>query len=95
MDRNGDGDLSPNEFLGRRDLFDKIDRDGDDLISPDEANAAHRDAVAATPPDRNRRNHRSNLIAAECLVRKPFGAHAMVRKRQSNESACSGPPKGG
>lgn len=50
MDRNSDGDLSPKEFLGRRALFDKIDRDGDGLISPDEANTAHRDAVATSPP---------------------------------------------
>jgi hypothetical protein len=49
MDRNGDGDLSPNEFLGRRALFDKIDRDRDGLISSEEANNAHRETVAASP----------------------------------------------
>lgn len=44
MDRNLDGDLSPNEFLGRRVLFDKIDLNGDGLISQEEANIANRQA---------------------------------------------------
>ena len=39
MDRNSDNDLSPNEFLGRRALFDKIDKNQDGLISADEATA--------------------------------------------------------
>ncbi|WP_010586154.1 hypothetical protein [Schlesneria paludicola] len=39
MDRNSDGDLSPNEFLGRRALFDTIDKDDDGLISAEEATA--------------------------------------------------------
>ncbi|MGO7888701.1 hypothetical protein ACC740_37830, partial [Rhizobium ruizarguesonis] len=37
MDRNGDGDLSPKEFLGRRKLFDSIDTNHDGLISMEEA----------------------------------------------------------
>lgn len=40
MDRNNDGDLSPKEFLGRRTLFDTIDKDHDGLISAEEATAA-------------------------------------------------------
>jgi hypothetical protein len=37
MDRNGDGDVSPREFLGSRDDFRRIDTDGDGLISAEEA----------------------------------------------------------
>jgi hypothetical protein len=37
MDRNGDGVISPREWLGRPEDFKKIDRDGDGLISPEEA----------------------------------------------------------
>jgi hypothetical protein len=40
MDRNHDGDLSPREFLGSRELFRKIDTDGDGLISLEEAEKA-------------------------------------------------------
>jgi Ca2+-binding EF-hand superfamily protein len=40
MDRNGDGDLSWNEFLGPRDVFQKLDKDHDELIDPVEAEAA-------------------------------------------------------
>jgi Ca2+-binding EF-hand superfamily protein len=37
MDRNGDGDVSPREFLGPPELFRKLDRNGDGLISKEEA----------------------------------------------------------
>jgi Ca2+-binding EF-hand superfamily protein len=37
MDRNGDGDLSPREFLGTLDDFRKLDWNGDGLISVEEA----------------------------------------------------------
>jgi Ca2+-binding EF-hand superfamily protein len=37
MDLNGDGDISPREWLGSPELFRKIDEDGDGLISLDEA----------------------------------------------------------
>jgi Ca2+-binding EF-hand superfamily protein len=37
MDRNGDGDVSPREFLGPRDEFRRLDADGDGLIDPKEA----------------------------------------------------------
>ncbi len=37
MDRNHDGDLSPREFLGSREEFDRLDTDGDGLISLEEA----------------------------------------------------------
>jgi Ca2+-binding EF-hand superfamily protein len=47
MDRNHDGDVSRREFLGPRDQFDRLDRDKDGLIDPDEARAA----LAANPKD--------------------------------------------
>lgn len=37
MDRNNDGDLTWNEFLGPRDVFDKLDLDRDGLVDPQEA----------------------------------------------------------
>jgi Ca2+-binding EF-hand superfamily protein len=37
MDRNGDGDVSPREFLGTAEEFQRFDRDGDGLISLEEA----------------------------------------------------------
>jgi Ca2+-binding EF-hand superfamily protein len=37
MDRNGDGDISPREFIGRDEDFRKLDADGDGLISAEEA----------------------------------------------------------
>jgi Ca2+-binding EF-hand superfamily protein len=40
MDRNGDGDVSPREFLGTREDFRRIDTDGDGLIDPVEAERA-------------------------------------------------------
>jgi hypothetical protein len=39
MDRNGDGDVSRREFLGTHPQFDRLDLDGDGLLSPDEADA--------------------------------------------------------
>lgn len=40
MDRNNDGDLSPREFVGPRQAFDRLDSDGDGLIDRSEAEAA-------------------------------------------------------
>ena len=40
MDRNGDGDVSPREFLGTPEAFKKLDLDGDGLLSRAEAEAA-------------------------------------------------------
>jgi Ca2+-binding EF-hand superfamily protein len=40
LDRNGDGYVSPREFVGTPDQFKKLDRDGDGLISPEEAEGA-------------------------------------------------------
>ncbi|MFN4260562.1 MAG: EF-hand domain-containing protein [Gemmataceae bacterium] len=40
MDRNGDGDISPREWLGSKEEFERIDADGDGLISRAEAEAA-------------------------------------------------------
>ena len=37
MDRNNDGDLIWNEFLGPRWVFDQLDTDGDELLDPNEA----------------------------------------------------------
>ncbi len=37
MDSNGDGDISPREFLGARDKFRQLDVDGDGFVSGDEA----------------------------------------------------------
>ncbi len=39
MDVNGDGDVSPREFLGSLEDFKRIDTDGDGLISVEEAEA--------------------------------------------------------
>lgn len=41
MDRNGDGDVSPREWLGTPAQFAKLDLDGDGLISLEEAEAAN------------------------------------------------------
>jgi hypothetical protein len=40
MDRNGDGELSPEELLGTHEQFDKIDLNHDGLIDAAEAGAA-------------------------------------------------------
>jgi hypothetical protein len=40
MDRNADGDVSPQEFLGTPEQFRLIDKDGDGLIDLKEAEAA-------------------------------------------------------
>ncbi len=40
MDRNGDGDLTWDEFLGPRNVFHELDTDQDDLIDESEATAA-------------------------------------------------------
>ena len=42
MDRNGDGLLSPREFLGSPDLFRQLDRNGDGFISIEEAEATEK-----------------------------------------------------
>jgi len=42
MDRNGDGDVSRREFLGTDDDFQRLDLDGDGLISVEEAERAER-----------------------------------------------------
>jgi hypothetical protein len=40
MDRNNDGDLTWNEFLGPREVFHGLDRDSDGLVDPHEAEKA-------------------------------------------------------
>ena len=40
MDRNHDGDLSPQEFVGPLSAFNKLDTDHDRLIDREEAEAA-------------------------------------------------------
>jgi hypothetical protein len=37
MDRNGDGVISPREFVGPPEVFRKLDTDGDGVITPEEA----------------------------------------------------------
>jgi Ca2+-binding EF-hand superfamily protein len=49
MDRNGDGDVSPREFLGARADFQKVDADGDGLIDVGEAERASRNKRASPP----------------------------------------------
>lgn len=44
MDRNGDGDLTWDEFLGPREVFHQLDTDHDDLIDETEATNAMKDA---------------------------------------------------
>ncbi|RCS43543.1 hypothetical protein DTL42_18780 [Bremerella cremea] len=41
MDRNGDGDLTWDEFLGPREVFEQLDADQDGLLDPTEAAQAH------------------------------------------------------
>jgi Ca2+-binding EF-hand superfamily protein len=52
MDRNGDGDVSAKEFLGPREDFQRIDADGDGLLSPAEAAQAE---AKMRPKDNSRR----------------------------------------
>jgi Ca2+-binding EF-hand superfamily protein len=40
MDRNGDGYVSRREFTGTAEVFDRLDRDKDGLLSPAEAGRA-------------------------------------------------------
>jgi hypothetical protein len=42
MDRNGDGVISPREFLGPPEVFRELDTNGDGVISPQEAARAAR-----------------------------------------------------
>ncbi|MBC8351533.1 MAG: hypothetical protein H8E66_06070 [Planctomycetes bacterium] len=44
MDSNGDGDISPREFLGASDKFRQLDTDGDGFVSGDEAKQMERNA---------------------------------------------------
>jgi len=55
MDRNHDGDISRREFLGPRDQFERLDRDKDGLIDPDEARAAVAAKTKDAPRDGSRR----------------------------------------
>lgn len=50
MDRNHDGDLSPNEFLGTPEEFRRLDANGDGLISVEEAEQADARLRRRPPP---------------------------------------------
>jgi Ca2+-binding EF-hand superfamily protein len=52
MDLNGDGFVSPREFLGTAEDFRRIDADGDGLISPEEAERHDAALRAKTAPGR-------------------------------------------
>jgi Ca2+-binding EF-hand superfamily protein len=52
MDRNGDGDVSPREFIGSAEEFRKLDLDGDGLISVAEAKAAEAARRKSLPKDK-------------------------------------------
>jgi Ca2+-binding EF-hand superfamily protein len=52
MDRNGDGDVSPREFIGSAEEFRKLDLDGDGLISVAEAKAAEAARRKGLPKDK-------------------------------------------
>jgi Ca2+-binding EF-hand superfamily protein len=52
MDRNRDGDVSPNEFLGTPEEFARLDTDGDGLISVEEAERADALLRRQRPADR-------------------------------------------
>jgi Ca2+-binding EF-hand superfamily protein len=58
MDRNRDGDVSRNEFLGTDEQFKMIDTDGDGLISVAEAEAYDKRQPNREPPARQRGNPR-------------------------------------
>jgi Ca2+-binding EF-hand superfamily protein len=58
MDRNRDGDVSRNEFLGTDEQFKMIDTDGDGLISVEEAEAYDKRQPDRERPARQRRNSR-------------------------------------
>jgi Ca2+-binding EF-hand superfamily protein len=51
MDRNGDGDLSPREFLPGAELFRKLDADGDGLVDAREIDRFTADRPAPTPQE--------------------------------------------
>jgi Ca2+-binding EF-hand superfamily protein len=51
MDRNRDGDVSRREFFGNMQQFERLDRDHDGLISPDEATAADTARAVKGPGD--------------------------------------------
>jgi Ca2+-binding EF-hand superfamily protein len=50
MDRNQDGDVSALEFLGSRELFSRLDQDGDGLLSVEEATQADSSSPRKTEP---------------------------------------------
>ncbi|MFN7767950.1 MAG: hypothetical protein ACK5UC_12165 [Planctomycetaceae bacterium] len=50
MDRNQDGDVSAREFLGMGELFRRLDRDGDGLLSAEEAALANPNPTKTAEP---------------------------------------------
>ena len=49
MDANGDSEISPREFLGTPDQFQRLDRDNDGYVEPGEAvNGGHTSVLPET-----------------------------------------------
>ncbi len=74
MDRNGDGDLSRREFTGPRPLFERLDRDHDGLLSPEEAaNADFKKSAESKPAPPTATMPQPGNAALAALLATTFG----------------------